>query len=192
MKTSPSFRACTAGVALIEFALVLPLLILLFVGATEVTRFAILHQKLDKAASAMADYVTQGKEVASPDLDVFSQALQQIVNPFSFNGTVIFTSVLLNADVANPPCPASPAPCIMWQGKRLGSDASLIGAAGGAASLPAGFTMQNGQNIIVTEIFYHFDPILPLTGTLIPALGSQTVYKSAIYKPRINALPTLH
>lgn len=47
------------GVAAIEFALVLPILLLLLIGSVELTRFVLVNQKVEKVASQIADYVSQ-------------------------------------------------------------------------------------------------------------------------------------
>jgi len=185
-----SILRCRQGVALIEFALTLPILILLFLGAVELTRFAILHQKLDKAAGAMADFVTQANSISDSDLDAFADAVAQIMGPFGYSGTVVFSSVLVtNTPIA--PCTGSNAACISWQRAKLGGDASKIGSEGGNAILPSGFDLQDGQNIIVAEVYFDYDPLLPATGALIPALTAQKLYKVAVYKPRLGLLTQL-
>ncbi|MDE3060591.1 MAG: pilus assembly protein [Pseudomonadota bacterium] len=170
-----------SGVALIEFALALPLLLLLLAGAVEFGRFALMHQKLDKAASAMADFAAGSQGVSAADLDGFAQSAPQIVSPFPFSGTVIFSSV------ASPGTPNS----ILWQHGALGGSASRIGSSGGTATFLSGYVVPDGEDVIAAEVFMDYAPLLPVTTTLIPSLSAQTLYKIAICKPRQGMLTAL-
>lgn len=184
-------RNCSSGTALIEFALVLPILVTIFIGTIELSRLAIIHLKLDKAANAMADFVTQGTTVSRGDLDTFSRAVDEIIAPFSFDGTVIFSSVQ-HFDVAIAPCAGNDIDCVSWQYTPIGGDTSKIGGPGGNASIPGGYTVNDGQNIIVAELYMNYNPLLTITSRFIPGLGAQTIYKLSIHKPRRGTLTTLN
>lgn len=183
---------CASGVALIEFAMALPLLLLLLIGVLELSRFAILQQKLDKLANAMADYVTQGTTVSACDLNSFSEAAQDIMNPFAFDGTIVFSSVAF-FNTPLPPCEGENVACITWQQTPVGSEVSEIGSGSGSnAHLPGGYAVASGQNVIVAETFLNYTPLLPdITGNFISALGPQILYKAAVYKPRQGTLTSL-
>ena len=80
------------GVALVEFSVILPFLLVLLVGMLELANYTLRHQKIDKVANSMADFVTQGRSVSTTDLNNFGIAVPQIMRPLSFSGTVIFSS----------------------------------------------------------------------------------------------------
>ena len=189
MRTMKTFLSNRSGVALIEFAIVLPVLLLMLVGMVEATRFAIINQKLDKVANSMSDFVTQGYTIGTSNLNSFAQAVTPIMSPFSFTGTVIFSSVV-NYSIATPPCAAN-IPCISWQYKVLGGDASRLGNVGSAAATIGGYNVISGQNIIVTEVFMQYTPLLSATSNLMKAFNAQTLYKVAVYKPRQGTMTTL-
>ncbi len=184
-----SLKSCHAGVALAEFALILPLLLLFLLGSFEVSRYALLNIKLDRAATTMADLVTQRTQVTKTDLVSFADAVPQIMRPFNFaNTTVIFNSIYFS-QTPTPPCSgANGNACIIWQYRASGSENSRVGNEGGNASLPGNYTVIPGQNIITAEIFVSFSPIIPLTGDLISALAPHTMYKIAVFKPRQGTL----
>ncbi|WP_025899434.1 TadE/TadG family type IV pilus assembly protein [Sneathiella glossodoripedis] len=50
-----------SAVAMTEFAMLLPLLLLLTVGSFEVGRYALLTQKLDRISATMADLVARAE-----------------------------------------------------------------------------------------------------------------------------------
>ncbi len=178
-----------SGVAMIEFAVALPFLLILFLGMLELANYTIQHQKIDKVANAMADFLSQGSTVTTTDLDDFGQAVPQIMRPYNFNGTVIFSSAA-NSVVAVAPCPAN-NPCINWQYRILGTDASHIGSTGTIPVMPNNYPIISNQNVVIAEAFLHYSPILSISSNFVPAFTPQTIYKVAVFKPRQGSLTTL-
>src|SRR5688572_17391883 len=58
-----------SGIAAVEFALLVPILITLFFGAVEVTRFILVSQKVEKLAHTVADVTAQSKTLSTAQLD---------------------------------------------------------------------------------------------------------------------------
>jgi hypothetical protein len=167
----------TRGVALVEFAMVFPLLLLFFLGAVELSRYVLINQKLDKADSTIADVVAQSENIQSSDLDQLMNAINEMIKPYTFgaNGRIIIS------DVAR----SGASTTVRWQycGGGTLAASSRIGTVGNSASLPSGFTLDDGDDIIVAETFYNFTPII---GTQL--LSNGTIYKVAYFKPRLGAL----
>lgn len=175
------------GVAAIEFALCVTVLVTLFIGSMELTRYILITQKLEKTISMITDIVTQTDTNSAPlSTATMSQifgATQDMMNPYpaGANVYVILTDVT-KTGTANPK--------INWRycgGGTLSSGiTSKIGAANGAdATLPTGFTMTDGEEVVIGEIFYQFNPIT--TQSIVPTV---TLYRTAIYMPRLGALTT--
>jgi Flp pilus assembly protein TadG len=175
------FARAQEGIAVLEFALIMPVLIALFFGAVELTREIIISQKVEKVAVTVSDVVAQSSTVTTADLNQTLVAAEQLMLPYSFgaSGYVIVTSVTKTG---------SNQPTVNWQytGGGTWTKASKIGSTGGTASLPAGFTLNSGENIIVAEVFYNYAPML--SGLV---LSASTIYKLSIYKPRLGDLMTL-
>lgn len=175
------FKRAQDGLAYLEFAVSLPFLLLLFMGAVEVTRFIIIAQKVEKASIAMSDLVAQSDTMTTTQLNQLVQAVGQVMQPYTFNtnGYVIVTSVSKNGE--NPPI-------VNWQytGGGSWSHASLIGTTGGTATLPSGFTMEDKETVIVSEVFYEYTPMM-MSGVM----STSELYKLAIYRPRLGGLKEL-
>ena len=179
-------RRNNRGVAAIEFALLLPMLILLMVGSLEVTFKIWATQKAEKLSVTLADVIAQSQEVTTSDLSSLVSAVDKIMEPFPFgeDGVVIISSVYL------PPPPEDEEvgePIVNWQRKFRedgGLDAeSKIGDEDEDAVLPVGFDMYERENCIVAEVFYKYTPIMP--GLL---FDEAVTYRRSFFKPRLGAL----
>src|SRR5262245_8939360 len=118
------WRDCRGAIA-VEFAVVAPVLVALMVGTFEVTRYVLLHQKLDRMAVAASDLVSQGETITNAQLaDIFT-ATGLIAEPFAIgtDGVVIISSVMRTTGVST----------IRWQRFGTGSlaAASKLGVQGG-------------------------------------------------------------
>lgn len=171
-------RACRGAVAT-EFAMAMPVIMLIVLGGSEIARYALLHQKLARAAVTMADLVSQAEEISEADITQLFAAVDPVMKPFSMgaNGVVILSSVTASG--------GDPAQ-VAWQrsgGGTLTPASSGLGTEGGAASLPAGFVVRDGETAIVAEVFYSFAPLF--TAGLVPV---NTIYQRALFRPRFGSL----
>ena len=177
------FGVCRRGAILVEMAFAVPILLVMILGCFDTGRYILLHQKLDRAASTMADLVSRPTSIAQADIDKMFNAAGELVQPFDLplNGRIIMTSV--TRDVGD-------SARIDWQHGGAGalSVTSDVGTSvGQLATLPAGFTVREGENIIVSEVFYDYEAMF-LDAILSPGIVSHT----AIRLPRRGNLSTLN
>lgn len=165
----------------VEFALALPVLLLMLLASAELGRFVLLHQKVDRVAVTISDLVARAETISESELDDIFNAANQVAEPFdlSSRGRVVVSSVI-NAD--------GEGATIAWQRDGGGSftASSEIGSEGGAASLPADFDIREGETAIISEVFFDFEPFL---SSLIVA--SQVLYRRAHHRPRLGTLDTI-
>lgn len=171
------------GGLIAEFAAAMPVLVLMLLGGVEVSRFALLNQRMDRLATVMGDLVAQAETISESDMTNLFKATAPVAWPFDMvaKGNVIISSVSL------PAAPAPQSPKVTWQ-RHTGNlvTTSKIGAQSAAAVLPTGLTVATNQTIIVSEVYYSFSPML--IGALVP---QQTIYHRAFFRPRIGALTTI-
>ncbi len=175
------------GLAAVEFALVLPVLIVLLFGIFEVSRFLLITHKLDKATASMGDFTAQISAGVRSQMDVFASTLPQLMKPFEASGipTVTFSGIT-SGQGAPAPCTGAAVPCVAWKYTVGNAPITRIGAPGGVALFPPGFVAYANQNYIAAELAYVYRPIFAYTGVLIPSLRMQSLYRIAIFKPRLN------
>ena len=166
------------GIAITEFALVLPVLLTLFYGVIEVTRYILIVQKAEKLAYTVADSVAESTTVTNAELSQLLTATNNIMKPFDFttSGTVLISSLYKAADTN---------PVVNWryQGGGTLTATSQLGAVGSAPTMPSGFTFDDRENVIAAEVYYKFSPLISTE-----FFGTTTVYRRAFYKPRFGSL----
>ncbi len=176
-QTQRFLRSCH-GVVATEFALMAPLLLILFMGGFEISRFLLVQQKTEKLAYTMADVVTQNSSLTQAQLTSMMNAATEIMKPYTFGGSgiVMVTSVYQNGTV-NPPT-------VNWRSTGGGTLArtSKLGSVGGYATLPGLLSLNDNDNVIVAEVYYVYTPLFS------SVVGTQDVYKAIVFKPRLGLL----
>ncbi|HWA41735.1 MAG TPA: TadE/TadG family type IV pilus assembly protein [Hypericibacter adhaerens] len=171
------------GSVLMELAIGLPILVVILLGCFEAARFVLLDQKLARAAASTADLVAQADGITEAQITDIFNAADATATPFDLGGTgrVIITSVVR---------PTTAAATVAWQRVSTGSTyaaTSAIGTTGQTATLPAGLTLRQGENVIVAEVFYDYAPVF-LGETRFTATS---LYEVAYNRPRIINLTSV-
>jgi Flp pilus assembly protein TadG len=160
------------GVSTLEFAILAPVLILLYVGIVEVGNALTIYRRSSQVASTAADLTAQVKSVTSSDIKDIQAAASSILTPYSTNPLKIVLSSVV-ADEDN-------------DGKIEWSCASK----GGARAQNSNFAVPRGltepdSSVIVAEITYSFTPLLGLTTIFSP--GSFDMKRTFYSRPRRSA-----
>lgn len=151
------------GVAYFEFILALPILLLLFVGAVDLTRMVLIHQKVDRATFTVADLLTQlrvQQENVCPTLNqINTEVIRDVIKPFSYKPAdygLIVSSVIGSSLYG---------PLVEWRataGSNYNFSDSRIGPNGyGPATVPPSLNMENLERLLVSEMWYRYEPLLP-------------------------------
>jgi hypothetical protein len=141
------------GSALVEFAIALPVLLFIFLGIVEVSRFLLFRDKFQSSASQILDIINQGANVNKTSLDNLYSALPDMMKPYTGGDAQIIVTQIIK------PLPPTPdqacAPIAAWQytagGSKVASNAGDIAKTGDIA-------MVNGDNVMVIEIFVNYTP----------------------------------
>ena len=170
--------------AIVDFALVVPILVFLLLGSMEIGRFVLLNQKLSRVAISSSDLMSQAKHAVVDDVNQIFAAAQYTMSPFDLGdeGIVFITSV--STDDSDPVSPE-----ISWQmsGGGSGTFISQVGTGEGtAATLPNGFTMEQEQNIIIAEVYYSYQPFF-----FSQVIKPKTIRQIGLHFPRLRPLHDL-
>jgi Flp pilus assembly protein TadG len=158
------FGGCERGVSMIEFVLVFPIMILLFVGLVEFGEAFSVNRKIRNAASTVSDLVSQEGTVSNAQLQDIVSVGTELLKPYRVAPfTLRVTSVV--ADEEN-------RTTVAWSFPAGGP------AVGSAFALPQGELTEANSSVIVTQTAYAFRPS---SGYFI---GSINLTGSAFFRPR--------
>ncbi|MDF2118036.1 TadE/TadG family type IV pilus assembly protein [Roseiarcaceae bacterium H3SJ34-1] len=189
--TCPRLRRLGAdrrGVAAVEFALILPLMLLLYLGTSELTQGVMASRKATLVARALSDLVGQlaaGSTMTNTEATNIFNAATAIMSPFntsSLKMTITSVEFVANSAAANK-YDAKPR----WTITRNSGTARpcAILTAVSNTTKPASNNMPNGMyqagSIIVADVSYTYDPpfgkaLLEWSKTASVVNMSQTTY----------------
>lgn len=175
----------TSGVALIEFALLLPIMMVLIFGVVELTRFIQANQKLVQASYALADLLTQGSALDTNDIPGLLQSVEVMIAPFPSQDLTVVVNHIRK--------PVSLSPQVEYASSYPAGRESMSRISSGVGSQPnvPGFSYVDGDELMVVEIFYTYRSLLgiQITDPFVP--GQQDLYKMALTRPRYGSIVTI-
>jgi Flp pilus assembly protein TadG len=176
-----AFLASSSGVGAVEFALVAPVLLLLYLGGCEISIAMSVHRKVTHAATTVADLVTQKQTLEAEELTGIMRASATIIAPYS--------SKSLKLRVTAVKIDAAGKATVQWSCPSTGMTKL---AAGTAYALPASFAGARNRSVIVSETVFAYTPLSaaaftgpiemgsvqlsdPRIGTVVNSAGCETV-----------------
>ena len=76
------FGCCARGIAAIEFAFIAPVMLVMLLGAVEVTRAIAIDRRLTMVTATVADLVSREEQLTSPDITAIYDIVAQVMSPF--------------------------------------------------------------------------------------------------------------
>ena len=144
-----------SGVSAVEFALILPIILTLYIGGNEFGHALTLKRKITHVTSSIADLVTQSKTISSSDMENILDAAEEILWPYPATGMRIVVS-LIEIDEDNNAT-------VVWSDAR--NDTALV--VGTTVTVPANVDIAE-TFVVKTEVHIDYTPQIGyvLTGTL--------------------------
>lgn len=131
------WRADTRGVAAVEFALVLPILLLVYLGGFEVSQAVAAYRKVADTTVELASVAGQYSTMSAADVSNIFNASAQIMTPYpTQNLSIVLSEVTTDG---------SGAATVTWSQQYHGTAL----AAGSAVTLPAGMATPSTSYIMV-------------------------------------------
>ncbi len=145
------------GIAAIEFAMIVPIMFFLFVGAIEFSQALTVDRRVTQSASSTADLIARAPTSGFTEAQVDSQLriIEQLIEPYDLSLlTVNIISVKAQADPANP---AATNYVVDWSRNNRGG--TPFPRNQNYNGIPAGL-LANGESVIVAEATYNYQPII--------------------------------
>lgn len=164
----PGLAADERGVVLIEFAIILPFMILIFFGGLILANAMSTSRKATTAVRAMVDIASQSSDVTTKSLNDIMSIRSSIVSPFRLNDTMArISSIRTDKDGVGT---------VVWSQAAVG--ARLAPAT--PYDLPDAYRIPN-MNYIVAEMEYYVDP-----GVSVIPIRRIPLSDKAIMLPRLS------
>jgi len=146
LKSFRKFRRADSGMAIVEFALVLPAMLALAFGGLEVTNALICKSDVSNMASSAADLIAQESQVNTTDMNNVFSALGSLIYPFPTAGAkIVITSVIDDGHGGGK---------VDWSQAYNGT----ARAQGSAVTVPAGL-ITTGGSVVLSEVTYTYTPL---------------------------------
>ena len=145
------FATDVKGVAAIEFAMIVPLLFMLFVGAVEFSQAITVDRRVSQVASSTADLIARTKAITTSEMDGVMEVIEQLVKPYDH--TLLKLTVLnVMAAVDNVNNTT-----VCWSYNHNGGVKNY--SQGQNYSLPPG-VVEAGDSVIIAEVEYNYEPLI--------------------------------
>ena len=152
-----------SGIAAVEFALVLPLMLVLFFGLAETTTAVTVDRKLTLLSRSLADLSSRESEVLTADMQTIFSASSAIMRPYdATQAQMVVSSVLVTQQGQNF------TGKIDWScGKNIPGTSNpknlVVRPTASAYPVPDGFQSSNTKSFIVVETVYPYTSVFQQT-----------------------------
>lgn len=140
---------CRSGIAATEFALVLPLMALLFFGMLEASDLLTVKRRLANASNSLVDLIAQEPSITAAQLDDSIIGVTRLLEP-----TNTSTLTIKIVSVIKGPNPGD-KPTVHWSRDEDGATPYLAGAV--YAGLDDETTLNSNASLLVVEFDYEYD-----------------------------------
>lgn len=179
-KALRTFAKDNRGISAVEFAILLPVILLLLAGTVDVGQALMVDRKMNQIASAAADLVAQKASWPGSTLDALLSGTATMIEPYS-NANLTILVTIINIDT-------SKNATVAWS--RAYHTTTV--AAGSAPPMPLATTItKSGVQMVVTKATYNLRT--PFAAFLRPFIGisSYSYTRYGINRPRISDTITL-
>jgi len=181
-QTGRAFGRDRRGLAAIEFAMLLPIMLVTLFGVIGATSAIAIDRKVTLMARTLADLTAQGDDVSNNDISNFFAIGRAMLTPYSATmnaftgGPLKMTLTELYID------PATGAARVQWS---KGDDER---SAGSVVTMPSGLIGRDSKNeilpnqyFILSEVSYRYAP------SILPGVASVNLSETTYTRPRVTS-----
>ncbi len=163
-----SLRRDERGVSAVEFAMLLPLMVTLYLGAVEISQGVAINRKVTLTARTVADLASQVSSINGSDMTNMLTAASSVVSPFSVNQLKVTVSAVSidHNNVAK----------VSWSCTLNGTKRAV----NSTVSLPTALNVANSQ-LIWSEVKYNYVPTIGYVVT-----GPLNLQDQIYMRPRLS------
>ena len=156
------------GVSAVEFALLLPLMVTLYLGGVEVSQGLTIDRKVTLVARTVADLAAQTPSITNSDMTNILNASTAVLSPYSTDLVKVTVSQVTIDDKGKA--------TIAWSDSKNGT----ARAKGSTITLPSALNIPN-SSLIWGEVAYEYKPVIGYVIT-----GTMTLTDQIYMRPRLS------
>lgn len=173
------FKDCCAGVAAVEFAYLLPILIMMTYGVIEASRAVMMHKRFQRSVAMVGDLVAREELIgtnsasAKAQMDGIMKAAEHVMQPYDISSLKMGVTAV-QADPNNASITK-----VAWSYPYKAYPVQTCNA---TKTMPASNMIAKGNSAILVEAEYTYKPIL---SNLVPGFKAAVKWKDEIaHAPR--------
>jgi Flp pilus assembly protein TadG len=149
------FSKDRSGMSAVEFAMLLPLMMTLYLGTSEISQGISINRKVTLTARSLSDLASQPTNITNADMTNILNAASAVVAPYTVSN--------LKATVSEVTIDANGKATVTWSDTYQGTARSV----GSTVTLPTALDVAN-TSLILGEVTYTYKPPIGyvVTGTL--------------------------
>lgn len=152
------------GVAALEFALIVPLLLSMYFVTMEVSQAIESNKKVSRVGSMVADLVTQQQTISKAELDAILAIGESLLQPYNRSKPTITITAIEITDEATPKVK------VFWS-RKLANGAFTAGAANGTITTVPPTLNTKGSFLVKVESDLAYKPVVAWAAGDKPTLG---------------------
>lgn len=156
------------GVSAVEFAMVLPVMLTLYLGAVEVSQGVAIHRKVTLTARTVADLASQVTQINNADMTNMLNAASAVIAPFA-SGELKVTVSAVNID-------ANGIAKVAWSDTLNGTKRAV----NSTVTVPPALNTPSTQ-LIWSEVRYNYVPTIGYVVT-----GALNLFDQIYMRPRLS------
>ena len=171
------------GVAAVEFALLLPVMLTMYLGSVEVSQGLSADRKVVLLARTLGDLTTQKSAVSTSTMDTVSAAGSVVLSPLKVNVALMrVTSIAISAPSSGTVNDAT----VCWTYvKGTWSPAFAVGQKLDVTTVPTTLRTDIGSSVVLAEVQYPYKPVIGYVIT-----GQLQLKERIFMRPRVSSYVT--
>jgi Flp pilus assembly protein TadG len=178
------FLADRNGVAALEFALIVPLLLMLYFVTMEVSQAIETNKKVGRVASTAADLVTQQQDIYKADLEGIMRIGESTLQPYNRSVPSINITAIEVTDETTPKV------LVVWSRNLINGNFSAGPAKGTPTTIPDALKIK-GSFLVRAESSLAYKPVITWTAQQKTTLGLTSAFDGISMKETYYLRPRM-
>ncbi len=172
------------GVAALEFALIVPLLMTMYFVTMEVSQAIEVNKKVSRVGDMIADLITQQQATSKSEVEAIMRIGEATLQPYNRSQPSITVTAIQITDEATPKVQ------VAWSRKLVAGVFSNGEVAGSTTTVPAALKIK-GSFLVRAESSLSYEPVITWAASSKPALGLAAAFDGISMKETYYLRPRM-